>query len=159
MMEDFNSKQAHCESRSTTGWDKSWGNKLLSIIMDDTINDSGQKRTHDSEVIDSPAWLDLLIKNEADIIREIKFERPMGESKHVTIDFEVKEARNEPYMTERFNCGKSNFENLRRYVEKADWSSFVEGRNMKNSCCLRPYNEAVMINLHRVTRQDSLKKV
>ncbi len=84
---------------------------------------------------EEPSRLNLVLSKEADIIEDMNYNCPLGKSDHVMIRFCIKEKREESrcedYRNERFNYGKTNFEQMRRYLGKMDWSAFTQASNVQ----------------------------
>lgn len=66
---------------------------------------------------------------EPDIVHEITYWWPTGNSDHVTTDFKVKERdqqKDDKHRRGRFNYGRADFENFKMFLEAADWSSLLK---------------------------------
>ena len=87
----------------------------------------------------------ILLTKELKVIRKVNYQCPQGKSDHVFIEFEVndsiKEGRREEHKNGRYNYGKADFERLRKFFTKIEWSSFHATRSKRNGMSSSEYIE------------------
>ncbi len=134
IMGDFNCKEINWEEWNTRGGEDSWGDKVLKLAMNNIMTQWVEENTR-YRGGEEPSRLNLVLSKETDIIEDMNYSCPLGKSDHVIIRFCIKEKREESrcedYKSQRFNYGKSNFEQMRRYFSEADWSTFITESNVQ----------------------------
>ena len=149
LMGDFNCKEVDWEEWSTTGSEESWGGVLLRVMMENMMTQWVMENTRYSGQ-DEPSRLDLVFTKEVNVIENMQYLVPLGKSDHVVIKFEIREGiktvMNENHKVGRYNYGKANYAELRRYFENADWSRFEEAKGVEEkwNLFLGIYNEGVV---------------
>ena len=90
------------------------------------------------------------------MVKNMEYLLPIGKSDHVVIQFEmgeeVLEIRSESHKTGRYNYGRANYEELRRYFGSIDWTEFEKARGVEEKwkLLLEIYNKGVAKYLPRV---------
>ncbi|XP_050739068.1 uncharacterized protein LOC127009733 [Eriocheir sinensis] len=147
IMGDFNCKKVSWENWSMEGSEASWGNKVLELVIDNVLTQWVEENTR-FRGEDEPSRLDSIITREPDII-EMNYKSPIGKSDHVLIEYILREGgkiiRNEDNRKECFDYNKTNFEQLGKHFEEAQWDTFFEAENVEEKWAIfvRIYNEGV----------------
>ena len=72
---------------------------------------------------------------ELEILENLEYKIPLDKSDHILHEFRLKsgseEVRNEDYKDRRYNYSKTNFVELWKYFEKADWTDFIYQRKLQ----------------------------
>lgn len=165
LMGDFNCGEVCWEEWSTDGGENSWGYALLNLVMENTMTQWITKTTrHRGE--DEPSRLDLIITREPEVIDKVLYKAPIGKSDHVLVEFEVStgevEERRDEHKAGRRNYGKTNFSELKKYFERADWRELYDmdgGVETKWKVLVDIYNEGVEKFVPKTYRRKIENKV
>lgn len=79
----------------------------------------------------TPTLIDLIITNDPDIIGDISYNAPLGNSHHLLLEFNIpinlfKDLSPETSTKTRFAYDKGNYKEMRTYVNKTDWKNVFQ---------------------------------
>ena len=127
IMGDFNFPGIDWEFESTANVDESHiENEFLTCLHSNFLFQLIEKCTH-FRGEQSPTLIDLLISNDPDVLNNISYNAPVGNSHHsvicfnVNIDIDQNVLKNQNYKT-KFAYDKGNYSGIRNFMSEVDWS-------------------------------------
>ena len=128
LMGDFNCKEVSWEEWTANSGEKSWGNFLLDLSIENIMTQWIKENTR-YRGGETPSRLDLVFTKEPDIIEDIEYKTPLGKSDHVVLEFKIHSGwmgrNNEDHKVDRLDYKRTNFTELRKFFKEADWSRLI----------------------------------
>jgi hypothetical protein len=76
-----------------------------------------------------PSTLDLILTNDENMIEELNYTSPLGNSDHCRLEFILKcYCEEKSCKTERWNYFKGDYTNMNTFLQ-CDWNDILKGRN------------------------------
>ena len=158
---DFNFPQIDWVDETTPGSDEHPASKFLSVINECYLTQLIDQDTHYKPGT-KPSLIDLIITNNDDLIDNIDYFAPIGNSHHLVLSFKllVDLPCPSPSTTIKYLYNKGNYDAMRADFKDVAWDTIFNEYNDVDTCMLEIEN---MINLskdkHIPKKKGSSKKV
>ena len=140
---DFNCKEINWGTLESYGREKSWGEKLLTLTMENAMKQWVQESTR-YRGDDEPSRLDLVLTKGVELAKEVDSMCPIAKSDHVILEIQIESNmkwRKEEHKRNRRNYRKASIENMKTYFQAVNWETLkVKDIQEKYDFFLEVYN-------------------
>ena len=163
LMGDFNCKEVCWEEWYTDGGEETWGARLLNLVMENAMTQWVKEKTR-YQCNEEPSRLDLVLTKEIEVVKKVEYKCPINKSDHVVIELELaeyrEEDRNEEHRVGRYSYGKTDFNGLRKFFERGDWSKFETASNIQEKWqeFIKMYEEGIEKYVPKIKENKKKKK-
>ena len=74
--------------------------------------------------------LDIVLSSQNYLVDNFKIHKPLGNSDHIQIQFDIKVKSESKYKKNRRNFHKSKYKDMRKYLAKLDWNNMLRNRTV-----------------------------
>ena len=112
--------------------------KFLSTIHECFLTQHVNDPTH-YRALQTPTLIDLILSNNPELINELKFYPPFGNSHHQVVFFKIDiippPVDMNKYQTPKYQINKGNYDNMRKYLGEINWFSAMNRENETVDSC------------------------